>query len=46
LAEKLAVCGLNWSTSTTKILTTKNLKEQMFLAIGGDRIEVLHGKQN
>lgn len=45
LAEKLAVCGLNWSTSTTNILTTKNLKEQMFLAIGGDRTEVLHGKQ-
>ena len=42
----LAAVGLNLNTSKTKILTTESLKEPMFLAIGGDRIEVLHGEQN
>ena len=44
LVEELAAVGLNLNTSKTKILTS--LKEPIFLAIGGDRIEVLHGEQN
>ena len=46
LVEELAAVGLNLNTSKTKILTTESLKEPMFLVIGGDRIEVLHGEQN
>ena len=46
LVEELAAVGLTLNTSKTKILTTESLKEPMFLAIGGDRIEVLHGEQN
>ena len=46
LVEELAAVGLNLNTSKTKILTTESLKAPMFLAIGGDRIEVLHGEQN
>ena len=45
LAEKLAAVGLNLNTSKTQILTTEGLKGPMFLSIGGDRIEVLHGEQ-
>ena len=46
LVEELAAVGLNLNISKTKILTTESLKQQMFSAIGGDRIEMLHGKQN
>ena len=46
LVEELAAVGLNLNTSKTKILTTENLNEPMFLDIGGDMIEVLHGGQN
>ena len=46
LVEELAAVGLTFNTSKTKILTTESLKGPMFLAIGGDRIEVLHGEQN
>ena len=46
LVEEFAAAGLNLNTSKTKILTTESLKEPMFLAIGGDRIEVLHREQN
>ena len=34
-----------WNTSKTKILTTQNLKAPMFLAIGAERMEMLHGGQ-
>ena len=43
---ELAAAGLHSNTSKAKILTTQNLKELMFLAIGGDTIEVLHEGQN
>ena len=43
LVEELAAFGSNLNTSMTNILTTENLKAPMFLAIGGDRIEVLRG---
>ena len=46
LVEELAAAGLYLNTSKAKILTTESLKEPMFLAIGGDRIEVLRGEQN
>ena len=46
LIEELAVVGSNLNTSRTKILTTENLNEPMFLHIGGYTIEVLHGRQN
>ena len=46
LAEELAAVGVNFNSSKTKILTTENLKKLMFLAIGGDGIEALHGGQN
>ena len=42
VVEELAAAGLHSNTSKAKILTTQNLKELMFLAIGGDTIEVLH----
>ena len=43
LVEELGAVRLNLNTSKTKILTTESLKGPMFLAIGGDRIEMLHG---
>ena len=46
LVAELAAVGLNLNTSKTKILTTESLKAPMFLAIGGDKIELLHGEQN
>ena len=46
LVEELAALGLHLNTSKTKILTTQNLKEPMFLDIGSDMIEVLHEGQN
>ena len=46
LVDELAAVGLHLNTSKTKILTTQNLKELMFLDIGGDMIEVLHEGQN
>ena len=46
LVEELAAAGLHLKTSKTKILMTQDLKEPMFLDIGGDMIEVLHEEQN
>ena len=46
LAEEFAAVGLNLNSSKTKLLTTENLNEPMFLNISGDMIEVLHGRQN
>ena len=46
LVEESAAVGLHLNTSKTKVLTTQNLKEPVFLAIGGDMIEVLHEGQN
>ena len=43
--EELAAVGLHLNTSKTKILTTQNSKEPMFLDIGRDMIEVLHEGQ-
>ena len=40
LVEEWAAVGLHFNTSKTKFLTTQNLKEPMFLDIGGDMIEV------
>ena len=46
LVEELPTVGSNLKISKTKILTIKNLNGPMFLDIGGDMIEVLHGGQN
>ena len=46
LGEELAAVGLNLNTSKTKILTTENLNAPIFLDIGDDMIEVMHGRQN
>jgi len=44
LVEELAAVGFHLNISKTEILTTENLKEPMFPAIGSDKIEMLHGK--
>lgn len=46
LVEELAGGGLILKISNTKTLTTENVKEPMFLVVGGDMIEVLHERQN
>ena len=46
LVEELAGGGLILNISNTKTLTTENVKEPMFLVVGGDMIEVLHERQN
>ena len=46
LVEELAAGGLILKLPQTKTLTTENVKEPMFLVVGGDMIEVLHEGQN
>ena len=45
LIEELSAVGLHLNTSKTKILTTTALADRMFLDVGGDMIEVVHGQE-
>ena len=45
LIEELSAVGLHLNTSKTKILTTTALTDRMFLDVGGDMIEVVHGQE-
>ena len=42
--EELSDLGPHLNTSKTKILTTTALTDRMFLDVGGDMIEVVHGQ--
>ena len=42
--EELSALGPHLNTSKTKILTTTALTDRMFLDVGGDMIEVVHGQ--
>ena len=37
--------GVDLNTSKTKILITTALTDRMFLDVGGDMIEVVHGQE-
>ena len=43
--EELSSVGLHLNTSKTKILTTTASTDRMFLDVGGDMIEVVHGQE-
>ena len=43
---ELSAVGLHLNTSKTKILTTTALTGPMFLDVGGDMIEVVHGQEH
>ena len=45
LIVELSAVGLHLNTSKTKILTTTALTGPMFLDVGGDMIEVVHGQE-
>jgi len=45
LIEELSAVGLHLNTSKTKILTTTALTDRMFVDVGGDMIEVVHGQE-
>ena len=45
LIEELSAVKRHMNTSKTKILTTTALTDRMFLDVGGDVIEVVHGQE-
>ena len=45
LIVELSAVGLHLNTSKTKILTTTALTGPMFLDVGGNMIEVVHGQE-